>query len=246
MSEAIVARLLARSHFIVLTPNSLTRHWLENRGISPEAVTLTRNGPSLQRTATTDEVLFSLEPALSLLDGRRFVLFFARLTSLKGARDLPAISRYVLENSRDTRVVICGGEGPEAELVHRTLEAQETNGSVAFLGFVTEAIKTWLFLRAHVLIAPSYEEGWGLTVKDAVASGCWVVAYDLPAIRESCADGPVFVPLGNVTAFSHATALCLERPRPAPALDSSIVLWTQIARDDLEAVLAQNRRRGPE
>lgn len=236
LSETFLVRLVARSQVRVLTGNSQTRSWLESNGLSPAAITLTRNGPSFMSAPESSDKVFSSEPRLEGLVGRRFVLFCARLSNLKGAADLPAISRHVLEAASDAAIVLCGTEGPEGAAVHRALDSYEQAGSVMFLGFVTELVKQWLFEHAHVLIAPSYEEGWGAAVTDGVTSGCWVVTYDLPAVRESCPDGPVFVPLGDVQLFSRATAACLGRSRPTRRPEGATETWKRIAQSDLEAI----------
>ncbi len=242
ISETLLVRLVARSRVRVLTGNSQTCSWLESNRLSPAAITLTRNGPSFLSPPVPSDQVFSTEPRLESLVGRRFVVFCARLSNLKGAADLPAISRHVLGAAKDAAIVICGTEGPEGAAVHLALEPHERTGRVMFLGFVSEPVKQWLFEHAHVLIAPSYEEGWGATVTDGVTSGSWVVTYDLPAVRESCPDGPVFVPLGDAHLFSGATSVCLEKPRPAKRREAPREIWKQIARSDLEAITESEPR----
>ncbi len=169
-------------------------------------------------------------------------MFFARLTNLKGAGDLPAISQDLIEGNNGTRIVICGAEGPETESVQRALMPLEREGAVIFAGLVSESTKAWLFMHAHVLIAPSYEEGWGVTVADGVASGCWVVCYDLPAIRETSPRGPIFIPVGDVAVFTEAAAECLRKPRPSKVPNQVGGLWTHIAWNDLEVVVSDRTR----
>jgi glycosyltransferase involved in cell wall biosynthesis len=234
-SEMLLAQLLIGGRIRVLAGNSSTRKWLESRGVDPSIVTLTSNGPSFEVSPGTDDDP-SVMQTLRDFEGRKFVLFCARLYRLKGAGDLPTIAKYVVGADRETMFAICGPDSAESPAIRRSLRDLEEAGSVAFLGFVSEAAKKWLFTRAHVLIAPSYEEGWGLTVSDGILSGCWVVAYDLPAVREACPEGPIFIPLGDATAFSEAITECLKLPRRAPVTVSGH-LWRTVADDDLIAVL---------
>jgi glycosyltransferase involved in cell wall biosynthesis len=235
-SEAIVVRSLKRKTVRILTGNSHTRAWLVQRGLSPDAITLTSNGPTFDDTHVSDNEILAAEPALKKLIGRRFVLFFARLTTLKGADDLPSIVRHVLE-SNDTIIVICGTEASQAQNVRRELESFEMRGLVQFMGFTTGSMKSWFFQRAHVLIAPSYEEGWGMTVGDGLAAGCWVVAYELPALREAFPDAPILVPLGDKKGFAEATVQCLEQPRPSRGTNLDLSQWERIAWADFRALI---------
>jgi len=235
MSEALLAPILVRRNVSVLTGNSDTERWLRSRGIPADAITLTPNGPSLLAASEPDQETLRKNPPLKLLEGRKFVLFCARLSNLKGAGDLPAISSYVVQ-SCGSPIVICGPDTDEAKAVRHALEPLERDGFVIFLGLVSESVKRWLFQHAHVLISPSYEEGWGVTVADGVAAGRHVVAYDLPALRESSPEGPIFIPVGDVESFSRATAACLEMALPPPRSQTPD-LWKHIAENDLTAIL---------
>jgi glycosyltransferase involved in cell wall biosynthesis len=243
-SESIVARLLSRSRARVFTGNSFTRQWLISSGLNPATVALTSQAPAVEETVLPYDQAMQLEPALKSVQGETFVLFIARLSHLKGAGDLPAIVQYVLKACPETRFVICGSEGPESASVRRTLKAFEQAGRVIFLGFVSEPIKAWLLHNAHTLIAPSYEEGWGGVVAEGLWCGCWVVTYELPAVRESSPRGPVFVPLGDVTSFSQATVASLLRTRPSRMAWHSAQGWEWIARRDLEIIVSAETLRG--
>jgi glycosyltransferase involved in cell wall biosynthesis len=233
----MLVRALARRSVFVFTGNTATREWLEARGVPKNRIALTPNGPSFRTLAATEEDVFTEASSIRKLKDQKFILFNARLSNLKGAHDLLAIARYVVEAGANCKIAITGPEGAEAKSVRASLEPLVNAGVVLFLGFVSETAKQWLFQHAHVLIAPSYEEGWGLTVTDGVNSGCWVVTYDLPAVRESCPDGPVFIQLGDVAAFAQATAECLSKPRRSQTATPNPKLWKRIADDDLQAIL---------
>jgi glycosyltransferase involved in cell wall biosynthesis len=241
-SEAVLVRYLRSGAACVLTGNSHSREWLKAQGIPPRAIALTSNGPSLQSLNGAEDEVLRDAPFLQRVVNERFILFCARLSNLKGAADLPSIVHDVVETSGKVRFLVCGPDGPEARATYQALENFERNGSVTFLGFVSESIKAWLFQHAHVLIAPSYEEGWGGSVADGVASGCWVVAYDLPALRESSPNGPIFVPLGDAASFARAVNACLDKPRASQPSASQVESWRNIACLDLENILAGTLR----
>jgi glycosyltransferase involved in cell wall biosynthesis len=239
VSERLTAKLIAATGSLVITSNSQTRAWLATVGVPARAIHMTRIGSSLgYGTASRPQ-----SQELKLVDrlrGSRFVLFSARLTLAKGTGDMRVICPNVLREHPDVRFIICGPVDADEAPLRESLKPYELKGSVVFPGFVSEWAKTWLFQHAHVLIAPSYEEGWGVSVSDGTKAGCWVVAYDLPALREACPEGPVFVELGNVTAFARATSLCLSRPRPSEPLAGAFAIdtWGTIADDELRTILS--------
>lgn len=57
--------------------------------------------------------------------------------------------------------------------------------AVRFWGSVDEEEKRRLLKRAHLLLACSVREGWGLTVTEANTVGTPAVVYDVPGLRDS-------------------------------------------------------------
>jgi glycosyltransferase involved in cell wall biosynthesis len=237
LSELLTVRCFRWCGVTVLTANSATAEWLLNEGLASGQIASTVGGLSIRDSDVSDEEALGRDPSLKNLLGRKIVLFFARVTNLKGARELPRIVRAVTSFSDDVVVVVCGQEGVEAAPIHQELHDLERAGTVRFLGFTVDPIKTWLFNRAHVFIAPSYEEGWGITLADGLAGGCWVVAYDLAAVREAFPEGPTFVPLGDVESLTNVTIDCLKRERPSRPDFARRFSWPEIANADLDAIL---------
>lgn len=94
---------------------------------------------------------------------------------------------------------------PGAEL--RVLGAERASGpaGVAFLGRVGEAAKRRELGEAAVLCAPNLGgESFGLIVAEGLASGCAVVASDLPAFRHVAGEAARLVPPGDAAALSRA------------------------------------------
>jgi glycosyltransferase involved in cell wall biosynthesis len=80
----------------------------------------------------------------------------------------------------------------------RTLGVDER---VRFWGKVREDQKRDLLRRAHILVACSVREGWGLMVTEANRVGTPAVVYDVPGLRDSTQHG--------------VTGVVCERPEPA-------------------------------
>jgi glycosyltransferase involved in cell wall biosynthesis len=56
---------------------------------------------------------------------------------------------------------------------------------VKFFGRVQDREKFDLLKRAHVLLAPSTREGWGISVIEANAMGTPAVGYAVPGLKDS-------------------------------------------------------------
>lgn len=75
---------------------------------------------------------------------------------------------------------------------------------VRFLGAVSDADLAVLYRRASALISPSSWEGFGLTLLEAMASGCPVVAVGVSSVPEVVGDAGVLLPRPDTAEVATA------------------------------------------
>ena len=110
-------------------------------------------------------------------------LFVGRLARNKRpAHALTAFS-MIRERLPEARLWVIGTGQMESELARQGVDGAE------FLGRVDRAELLQRMGQAHVLLATSVREGWGLVVTEANAMGTPAVAYDVPGLRDSVRDG---------------------------------------------------------
>jgi glycosyltransferase involved in cell wall biosynthesis len=128
-------------------------------------------------------------PALPPKETRPTAVFCGRMVGYKRPLDVIHAVTAARREIPDLRVWMIGG-GPDLD----RLRAIAPSG-VEFLGRVSEEVKHDRMARAHVHLATSVREGWGLVVTEAAALGTPTIAYDVPGLRDSTrAAGGVVVP----------------------------------------------------
>jgi glycosyltransferase involved in cell wall biosynthesis len=75
----------------------------------------------------------------------------------------------------------------------RTSSLKSQASSPLFLGYLSPDDLALAYASASALAYPSQYEGFGLPPLEAMASGCPVVASDIPPVREVCRDAAEFV-----------------------------------------------------
>jgi glycosyltransferase involved in cell wall biosynthesis len=120
----------------------------------------------------------------------------------------------------DTRMLILGIPGPETPAIQGFIATSGLAQSVLLLNGISDQQLQWCYRNCSLLLAPSFIEGFGLPVAEALLAGCRIVCSDIPAFRELCGNTCRFVPLGpqQVTAFADAAVDVLGHPPPDPIL----------------------------
>lgn len=117
------------------------------------------------------------QPMLARLQlPERFVLWVGGLDPPDPRKGVAALAQAVAATDSPP-LVLAGRAGPEAA----SLAAE---GRVVLTGRVSDEELAALYSAADALVFPSDDEGYGLPVAEALACGCPVAAYDIPALRE--------------------------------------------------------------
>jgi glycosyltransferase involved in cell wall biosynthesis len=132
------------------------------------------------------------------------VVFVGRLAANKRPGDAIAAFRSVRQRLSSAQMWVVGTGPMEAALRRSAPEG------VTFLGRISDAEKVERIARAHVLVATSVREGWGLNVSEAAQLGTPAIAYDVAGLRDSVtASGGLLV---EPTPESLADALVEHLP----------------------------------
>lgn len=122
--------------------------------------------------------------------------FLGRLSPSKGIFDLPKIWEGI-----PGILLIIGGGGFENDRVRLY---QMCEGKNIFFSGYQEGVKKYKLMKScKVFILPSYEEGLSLAVKEALACGLPVVAWDLPVYQSAYGNAIHTVPKGDIEAFRN-------------------------------------------
>jgi glycosyltransferase involved in cell wall biosynthesis len=113
------------------------------------------------------------------LQTQRFVLVVGNLASHKNLPALSALASMLAE--RGIRLVITGGIGGSA---FQSVSHIKLPQPALYVGRVADGELKALYQSASCFVFPSLYEGFGLPVVEAMATGCPVVAADIPVLRE--------------------------------------------------------------
>ncbi len=159
--------------------------------------------------------------AASGMPGRFAIGCFGRIREQKGTDLFVDAMIRLLPDFPDWTAVIAGRVTPEnrgfAQALQDRIDKAGLAERIVFLGEVPD-VKVW-FRRLSLYVAPSRNEGFGLTPLEAMASQTPVVASDAGAYAEMVVPGETgaVVPAGDGAALAEAIRPYLEDPSLAVA-----------------------------
>lgn len=104
------------------------------------------------------------------------------------------------------RLVIVGRRGWQAEDVFAQLEGGAFGDRVSEVGALDDRRLAEALAGARALLFPSFAEGYGIPLVEALAAGVPVIASDLPVFREIGQGVPELIAPGDATAWEAAIA----------------------------------------
>ncbi len=190
----------ARSGSFLLVPHTVIRHGVDTELFQP--------GEDVSDTI-----------AATGLPGRHLVGCFGRVRHQKGTDLFVRAMIELLPEFPDWTAVISGRVTAEhqgfADRLKADIAAAGLSSRIVFLGEVDD-IKPW-YRRLSLYVAPSRNEGFGLTPLESMASGTAAVTSDAGAYAEMIVENATgkVVPAGNYEALRDAIRVYLASPAAA-------------------------------
>ena len=116
------------------------------------------------------------------------VLFAGSLIPRKGLLYLVEAAKKIVKERPDTTFLIVG-EGPLKQQLTASLEGANLSGNFKFLGNVKDEFLPDVYNCCDVFVLPSIQEGQGIVLLEAQASGKPVVAFDVGGVNEAILNG---------------------------------------------------------
>ncbi|MGB0993353.1 MAG: glycosyltransferase family 4 protein [Akkermansiaceae bacterium] len=194
-----ITRWLIKQCHGILTTSQAANQYIEGGAdeIIPHGIDLETYHPAEDKQALWDEFGFP---------GKRGIGIFGRVRHQKGVDVLVDAVLPLLGKHPDFTVIVCGETTPDQVGFQKELEnkinAAGHSDRVVFLGKQPFEKIPKLFRTMSIVTALSRNEGFGLTVPEAMASGTAVLASEAGAWKEVVRDGTdgFVIPCGDVAA----------------------------------------------
>lgn len=198
-------RAIRQATHLLTVSEAAKRDIVDAYRVSPERITVTPLAagpgfaPASPEAVATAIQTHRLSPHYFLYVGR----FDAKKNPLGAVRAFELFKERRGEGD-PFELVFVGPSGFGAGDVAKYLEFHPLKNAVRFLSYLPEGDVTALMTGATAFLFPSWEEGFGMPVLEAMACGAPVVASDIPALRETAGEAALFASPREPEALADA------------------------------------------
>lgn len=153
---------------------------------------------------------------------------------------LDAYQRYLKKTHHRLPLHISGGSGWLSADIHHRMQRLQQDGMVVYHGYSSDSQLLDLYRNAFGFLFPSWYEGFGLPVLEAMTQGCPVICSRTSSLPEVGGDAALYVDPAdpeemceNMLQLESSPACWLERSRLS-LQQAALFSWQQTARKTLD------------
>ena len=187
--RAAVPRSARRASRVIVVSEQTKRDLIEHTGVPAERISVVPNGVGSQ-----------FSPNGPQANGQPYALVVGSLEPRKDP--LTAVEGFALLERDDLTLVFAGPDRGDGSAAREVVARRGLEERVEFRGHVSDDELAALYRGAACLVFPSRDEGFGLPLLEAMASGVPVVSSNAGALPEVAGDAAIPVEPGNPVALA--------------------------------------------
>jgi glycosyltransferase involved in cell wall biosynthesis len=171
-------------------------------------------------------------------------VFLGRLNPTKGIFDLVDIWENVCKANSSAKLGMIGEVDEQTKaILEKKIVKKNLKTNVDLLGFLDDDEAFSIIKSSRIFVFPSHEEGWGISLCEAMACGLPAVVWDLPIYHLLFPKGIVIVPKGDAQRFANEVSRLLndgklyEQMKKDAVEVASEYDWDKVAEEELRVVI---------
>ncbi len=184
----------------IITVSEFTKsEILEFFKISPERIAVVPNGYDSSRYKIIDDKEAIKKVLEKCKISQPYILYVGRLELKKNTPGLLEAFKILKKNLKSSaensqlKLVLAGQPGFGFEKVAKAIVDNDLHDQIIMPGWVEPDDLPYLMNGANAFVFPSFYEGFGIPILEAMASGTPVVCSGIPALREVAGEAAYFV-----------------------------------------------------
>jgi glycosyltransferase involved in cell wall biosynthesis len=160
--------------------------------------------------------------------------FYLSVGALSRRKNIISILKGMHITKPDLRIpLVIIGSGPEKQSLQQFIDDKKLGDLIYFLGHVTDEELLLFYLAAHALIYPSFYEGFGIPIVEALMSRTPVIASKTSSMPEAAGAGGLLIDPKDPEEIAEAMQRLLEDDTFYDRISTEGNLYAQQFRTDV-------------
>lgn len=219
------------------------RDWLDGAGLQrsrPLPISWVHLGADVAASAPSRGIDESIKHIIDGWQGSHTFLMVGTVEPRKGQDQALDAFEQIWAAGRDERLIIVGRQGWRMELFAKRLRHHpELNRRLFWLEGISDEALEAIYAASSVLLAASFEEGFGLPLIESAQHGLSILARDLPVFREVAGNAAVYFDAPDADTLAQAVIGWVERAKSGDLPDInklSHLTWAESTAQLIEAI----------
>lgn len=229
----MIPRALKKADAIITISDNTKNDILKMTNIPPEKIKTIYLGVDRQFTPLNKSVCKKIGEKYNIKTP--YILFVGMLEPRKNIIGL--LHAYaLLKNKKEHELIIVGKKGWKCDDIFNTVKELGLQNNVHFLGYVPDNELPALYSAATCFVYPSFYEGFGIPVLEAMACGCPVITSNNSSMKEIAGNAALLIDPKNEETIKNAMELILshekeqQRRRKAGLFQIKKFCWETMAK----------------
>lgn len=197
--KTLIPLSVKKSSAIIAVSQSTKDDLLDRfKGLAPGKITVIHHGTDFHPAQKDKkDILIGKTLGKYGLTPNGYFLFVGTLEPRKNIKGLLNAFHRLRQSDKTVRetykLVIVGKKGWLYDEIFETIQTLDLENEVIYTGYVEEDEKQALLLNAFLFVYPSFYEGFGIPILEAMAGGTPVITSDVSALPEVAGDAALLV-----------------------------------------------------
>ena len=189
-----IKQCLKWTDLIIAVSESSKRDIIEYLAVEPERIYVTPQASRYSANYLSTEQAEQLQKSCSYDFSQPYLLFVSTIEPRKNIISLIRAFNLLKETHKlEHQLVLIGQKGWLYQSIFQAIENSPWKHRIHYLGYLSDELVALFYLKADVFVYPSYYEGFGLPVLEAMTLGTPVITSNTSSLPEVAGDAAILI-----------------------------------------------------